>query len=216
MNQGLSKYKFKRMAEESLRNTLRLHIDSIILFQYGSYPSAYQLSVLSLEEFAKAKWIDHYFYSSITNEGFPDAEFEQEWLKLLYLHPEKQFAFIGRELFDYSPKFVKFVRDGKLELRKQQSAYVGLERSKGKVKTNSRISVPSSKIKERDAKQIISLLNQEFLEVYNLIQRNDGYWGIWELDFVIDPDEHQVLFVWPHKSGLKSRKWRKTHHVVSS
>ena len=216
MKEGLSKYKFKKIAEESLRNALRLHSDSILLFEYGSYPSAFQLSVLALEEFAKAKWVDHYYYASITNEGFPDVKFEQEWLKLLYTHPEKQFAFIGRELFDYSPKFVDFIKRKKLELKKQQSIYVGLERIKGKVDTNSRVSVPSKKIKEKDAKQIISLINHEFVEIYNLVQKNECYWGIWELDNLINADEHQILFCWPHKSGLKSKKWNQVHYASIS
>lgn len=216
MKKGLSKYKFKKIAEESLRNALRLHTDSAILFYHGSFPSAFQLSVLALEEFAKAKWVDHYYYSSITNEGFPDSDFEQDWLKLLYLHPKKQFAFIARELFEYSPKFVKFIEKRELELKKQQATYVGLGRSKGKIDTNSNVSIPVKKIKEKDAKQLISLINHEFLEIYNLIQNSDGFFGIWELDDVINSDEHQILFNWSHKSGLKSRKWRKVHHITSN
>jgi len=62
MQRGLSPYKYKRIAEESLRNALRLHGDSIQLFTARSYPSAFLLSVLALEEFAKAKWVDHYYY----------------------------------------------------------------------------------------------------------------------------------------------------------
>jgi AbiV family abortive infection protein len=89
MRTGLSPYKYKRLAEESLRNALRLHCDSILLFISGSFPSAFQLSVLALEELAKAKWVDHVFYSSVTNEGLPDAQSEQEWLSLLYSHPKK-------------------------------------------------------------------------------------------------------------------------------
>lgn len=51
----LSKYKFKKLAEESLRNALRLHYDAMLLFSHASYPSAYHLSVLSLEELSKAE-----------------------------------------------------------------------------------------------------------------------------------------------------------------
>lgn len=55
MKEGLSKYKFRKIAEESLKNALRLHTDSTLLFYHGSFPSAFQLSVLALEELAKAK-----------------------------------------------------------------------------------------------------------------------------------------------------------------
>ena len=100
----LSNFKWKRLATESLINALRLHRDAIFLFNAGSYPSAYQLSVLCLEEFSKAKLVEHYYWSSITNTGFPDAEFEQGWLKLLYMHSEKQHAFVARNMFEYPPR----------------------------------------------------------------------------------------------------------------
>ena len=222
---GLSEYKFKKIASESLRNALRLHEDSILLVKHGSYPSAFQVSVLSLEEFAKAKWVDHYYYATITNEGFHKkgepgydeyVKFEQEWLKLLYLHPEKQFAFIGREIFDYAPSFVSRVQERKLELQKQQAVYVGLERSKGKVDTSSRVSVPTKKIKKESARQMISLLNHEFIEVHDLIVKNDCYWGIWEMDDIINEEDYPALFRWPYRSGLKSRKWNKVHDAKNS
>lgn len=218
---GLSQYKYKKIAEESLRNALRLHFDSILLFEYGSYPSAFQLSVLCLEEFAKAKWVDHCYYTTITNNGFPKEsdpdyqqhiKFEQEWLRLLYLHPEKQFAFIGREICDYSPKFVNHIRERKLEFEKQQAVYVGLERTKGHVNTSGRISIPQKKITQAKAKRIISLLNHEFMQIFNLIQQAGCYWGINELDRVMSHNELQLIFVWPHRSGLKSRKWNKFYH----
>ncbi len=217
---GLSEYKFKKIAEESLRNALRLHEDSIVLYKNTSYPSAFQLSVLSLEEFAKAKWVDHYYYSTITNGGFPKkgesgyeeyVEFEQGWLKLLYLHPEKQFAFIGREIFEYAPSFVSKIQDKKLEFQKQQAVYVGLERSKGKINNSSRISIPTKKIKLETAKQMVSLMNHEFVEVHDLIVRNDGYWGIWEMNDIINEQDYPILFRWPYRTGLKSRKWNKIH-----
>ncbi|EIN6343076.1 TPA: AbiV family abortive infection protein [Vibrio vulnificus] len=221
----LSNYKYEKIAYESLKNALRLHLDSILLFKHGSYPSAFQLSVLSLEEFAKAKWVDHCYYTTLTNNGFPKEDapdyevfvkFEQQWLKLLYMHPEKQFAFIGRELFDYSPSFVNRIKEKKLEFQKQQSTYVTLERGKGKVDTTSQISIPSKKINEDTAKQMISLLNHEFVEIHDLIVENDGYWGIWEMDEVINERDYPQLFTWPYRTGLKSRKWNKVHHEQNS
>ncbi len=221
----LSNYKYEKIAEESLKNALRLHLDSILLFENGSYPSAFQLSVLSLEEFAKAKWVDHVYYSTITNNGFQKEDhedyesfvkFEQQWLKLLYMHPEKQFAFVGREVFDYSPAFINRIKEKKLEFQKQQSTYVTLERGKGKIDTSSQISIPSKKINEETAKQMISLLNHEFLEIHDLIIKNDGYWGISEMDSVINEIDYSQLFNWPYRTGLKSKKWNKVHHKSNS
>ena len=103
---GISKYKLNKIANESLRNAIRLHFDAILLYGNASYPSAFQLSVLSIEELSKANWIDHYIWTSETNEGYPDAKSEHEWFKLLYLHPEKQWNFVARETSDFSPKFI--------------------------------------------------------------------------------------------------------------
>lgn len=206
----LSKYKWKRLANEALKNSIRLHADSIYLYRAGSYPSAFQLSVLALEELSKALWVDHYYYSSVTNEGFPDYNFEQEWLALLYKHPEKQFHLVARNVFEFSPKLVRFIQSNKLELKKQSAVYVGLRRSGRKVDTTSRISTPAC-IKSVDAKQIISLVNQEFVDIYNIIDFHETYFGIYELDEVIHPSLKQFLFAWPHKSGLKGRHFRKQH-----
>lgn len=217
MNPGknLSKYKFKRIAVESLKNCLRLHVDSILLFKHGSFASAYHLSVLALEEFAKAEWVHHYYYASISNQGFPDSEFEQKWLNLLYLHPKKQFAFIGRELFDYSPRFVKLIKSGNLEVKKQRSIYVGLERQKGKVDISSRISVPT-RVKEKDPKQLISLVNSRLIDIHEAVSKRGGFYEIPELDNVISLTQHSAIFNWPYKSRLKSSKWPKSHSAYYS
>ncbi|HHQ4655146.1 TPA: AbiV family abortive infection protein [Aeromonas hydrophila] len=116
--EGISKYKLNRIAIESLRNAIRLHFDSIFLYENGSYPSALQLSILALEELSKANWVDHYIWTSETNEGYPNAEFEQEWLKLLYLHPKKQWNFVARDTNSYSPKFISLIKDRQLETKR--------------------------------------------------------------------------------------------------
>lgn len=200
MNKKLSKYKFKKFAEESLRNALRLHYDSMLLFSYASYPSAFHLSVLALEELSKADWIDNYYYTSMTNEEFPDLDFEQNWLKLLYSHPKKQMNFVARDWFRYTAKFREFIKEKKLEYKKQQSIYVGLKRSHDQIDTQSRISIPNKKIKMQDAKQLISLMNDEFLERYNLISATDSYWGIEALNEIIDSSVYQVLLTWSHQN----------------
>lgn len=209
----LSKYKWKRLAAESLLNALRLHRDAILLFNAGSYPSAYQLSVLCLEEFAKAKWIEHYYYSSITNCGFADAEFEQGWLKLLYIHSEKQYAFVARDLFEYPPALVEFIKSGKLERRKQQSVYVGLDRDRKSIHVNSRISLPTS-IRLKEAKKLISWVNSEFIFVHKNLVFYEFYFGISEMDEVMLSPAASVIFDWPHKSRTRSGKHQAAHHAL--
>lgn len=208
-HEGLSKYKFRRLAIESLRNSIRLHLDSIFLFEVGSYPSAFQLSVLALEEFSKAKWLEHYIYSSETNEGYPDIEFEKKWLRLLYSHPEKQWAFIARDLTDFSPNFSAFVEDGKLEQKKQNATYVSLPRIKGKVDIDGRISVPTIKVKLKDARQLISFINSEFLAICWRIHDVEFYFDVDGMDDVFDDPIFMKLVSWPHKSRIRSRGWHK-------
>ncbi len=206
MPKQLSKYKFRKIATGSLLNGLRLHFDSILLFNNKSYPTSLQISIIAIEEIAKAKWVDDYYYSSITNGIFPDKDFEQEWLQLLYIHPKKQYAFVARELHDYSPKFIEFVQKGQLELLKQRSTYVGLDKTKRNIEINSRISLPE-KIKESDAKKIISLLNDVLIEICEMKIYQENYFGIEEMDKVIDENLLARLKEWKFKSGIRSRKW---------
>ena len=206
---GISKYKLNKIAVESLKNTIRLHFDSILLYENGSYPSAFQLSVLALEEFSKANWVDHYIWSSETNEGYPDAVSEQEWLNLLYLHPKKQWNFVAREADDCSPNFISLIQSRKLEEKKQNAIYVGLSRTKGKIDTDSRVSTPQ-RIKQKDAKQFISMINDELLRICARIEWNEFYFeGGKGMDEVFDYDIYKKLLNWPHKSGIKNNGWRK-------
>jgi AbiV family abortive infection protein len=208
---GLSKYKLIKIATESLRNSLRLHFDAILLYNNDSYPSAYQLSVLSLEEFSKALWIEHYIDASETNTGYSTASDEHEWLKLLYLHPKKQWNFVAREFFNYSPKFIKLIESRELENRKQNATYVGLSRSKGTINIDARISLPWQ-IKQKDAKQMISIINSEFLRICKLIEDDDDNcyfsYSARKMDTVFDYEIFKKLLSWPHRTGLKHSSWR--------
>jgi len=207
---GLSKYKLIKIATESLRNSLRLHFDSILLYNNNSYPSAYQLSVLALEEFSKALWIEHYIDASETNSGYSPASDEHEWLKLLYMHPKKQWNFVARETLDYSPKFIQLIKNRELENRKQNATYVGLSRSKGTINIDGRISLPWQ-IKKKDAKQMISIINSEFLRICKQIEDDDdnAYFSYTarKMDTVFDYVIFKKLLSWPHRTGLKHSNW---------
>ncbi|EHG1305238.1 TPA: AbiV family abortive infection protein [Vibrio alginolyticus] len=206
-NSGISKYKLNKLATESLRNVVRLHFDSVLLYDNGSFPSAFQLSVLAIEELSKANWIDHYIWSSETNSGYPDAESEHEWLKLLYLHPKKQWNFVARDPQFFSPNFIELIKTRKLEEKKQNSIYVGLKRLKGKIDVESRVSTPW-KIKQDDAKQVISMVNAELLRYCQRIESDEFYFeGAREMDEVLNYQIYSQLLAWPHKSGLMNDSW---------
>lgn len=214
MRNTLSPYKFKRLAAESLRNSLRLLSDSMLLHVNGSFPSAYQLAVLALEELSKAKWISHYYYSSVTNDGFPDETFEQDWLQMLYSHTQKQWAFVARDLFEYSPRLVRFIKAKELDLAKQRATYVGLRRIGKRIDVAGRISTPGT-FKEASSKQLITLLVSEFRDICIKVESNGDYFGIEEVDAVINAQEHQFLFAWPHETRLKSRHFLKQHVLLA-
>ncbi|WP_196786283.1 AbiV family abortive infection protein [Burkholderia vietnamiensis] len=207
---NLSLYKWKKLGKEALLNSLRLHRDAILLFKSNSFPSAFQLSVLSLEEFAKAKWIEHYYYSSITNCGFEEVESEQGWLKLLYIHLEKQYAFVARDMLEYPPSLVEFIKSGGLERRKQQAVYVGLDRDRKTVLTKNRISLPSS-VKQKEVKRMISWINGEFIFIHKSLTLYEQHFGIKEMDDVMLSPSASVIFEWPYKSRIRSTKHRHAH-----
>lgn len=187
-----------------MKNAIRIHMDSILLFDNESYPSSYHLSVLALEEIAKSDWIDHYVETTTTNHGLPepDGKDEQEWIKLLYIHRRKHFAFINQQFHFLSRDFYDFADSAKLELKKQKAIYVGLERSKKGIDTKSKISKPISQIKLNDAKKIISLNNQVLMNQCIRNIQNGFYYGPEEKYEILNQD---LLIELEEKWKFKSR-----------
>lgn len=206
MRDQLSKYKFEKISKESFKNGLRLLFDAILLYNNGSFPSSFQLSVLAMEELSKSYWVEHYYYSSLTNTGFPDKDFEQEWLSMLYFHPRKQSAFFGWGLeFDYSPDFIEFVRKGNLELKKQKSIYVGLDRMKGGIDVNSQVSLPW-RVKDKDAREMISLLVDYMKDIFRLFKFQECFFNIPGKDKLLTDALLVQLESWKFKCKLKKQQ----------
>lgn len=205
MKKQITIYKLKKLAVESLKNGIRLHFDSIYLYRNKSYASALQLSILALEEISKSYWIEHYYYTSITNTGLPDVDFEQKWLKLLYVHTKKHQAFVGWGWSDqYHDSFVNSLRNGDIGKLKQTATYVGLERINGIIETKGRISTPD-KIKAHDARKMISVINDHLLDRIEMKETMGNAYDIEEKDALLD--EITILRVkhWGHKSGLRKK-----------
>jgi AbiV family abortive infection protein len=209
----LSARKYKRLAVEAFRNSLRLFKDAQTLFATASWPTAFQLTVLAIEEFAKARWVDHVYYSSITNSGLPDDQLEQEFLRHLYFHQTKQEWYLQVEYVDFSPKLHRAVKGGLLDRRKQDATYVGLPKKGKRVNVSARVSIPDQ-IKKTEAKQLMSLFAKELREIYKLLERNETYFGIKEMDEVVMSHEFAPAFTSTHKrSGLKSPSFRKANRA---
>jgi len=156
--------KVDKMAGLSLENALRLHFDSILLFKNQSYPSAYFLSVLALEEIGKAFLIMNFLYHSYT-DGRMEEKWEEKFLKLIYSHHAKQNSFAyNLDSPMPSSKFFKSLYSGELEILKQNSVYVGLDRKHRKVNLKSKINNPL-KINKAKAQKQITNVNDCLLEL---------------------------------------------------
>lgn len=204
MSKSRRKKKFEKFSTEAIRNALRLHFDSILLYEKESFASAFHLSVLALEEIAKSDWIDHYVETTTTNHGLPepDGDDEQQWVKLLYIHTKKHFAFINQQYHFLEDSFYKFAESSKLEYKKQKSIYVGFERIRNKINTKSKIST-QNQIKSQDAKQIISLNNQVLINQCIRNINNDYYYGPYEKFEVLNIEILKKLEgSWKYKSRL--------------
>jgi AbiV family abortive infection protein len=209
----LSARKYKQLAVEALRNSLRLFKDAQMLFAAASWPTAFQLTVLAIEEFSKARWVDHVYYTAITNNGLPGEQEEQGLLRELYHHQPKQEWYLREGFFNFSPRLHREVEAGLLDRRKQEATYVGLPKRGKRIDVNARISVPA-RIKEAEAKQLMSLFAKELREVYELLERNETYFGIEQMDEVVMSHEFVPAFSWPHKrTGLKSARFRQANYA---
>lgn len=158
------KYKLAKMEVLAFRNGIRLHQDAISLFRLRSYPTAYFLSILSLEEFGKADALSHFlFYWSES----PLTEKElQDWFLELYKHPFKQKAFYRGRLTMSSLKRLEseWKKIGMIEMLKQNSAYVGLPKNNRLVNLKGKINNPF-KVKKEKAEKQITVINDYLIEL---------------------------------------------------
>jgi len=133
-NNNINLKKIDKMAGLAFKNGIRLHFDSIELFKNNSFPSAYFLSILAIEEIGKSFMLMNFLRHSY---------FDEEYFKYSYSHTVKQFNF-ALNLLDYSPKnkLFKTMTSGQLEKFKQNAMYVSLSRNKGKIILKSKINNP--------------------------------------------------------------------------
>ena len=144
----------------------------------------------------------------MTNSGFPDKAFEREWMHALYIHGKKQSALLRHDVFEYSPRFSQLVNSGGLERKKQQAVYVGFDRARGKIDTAKKMSTPN-RITATNARQIISLVNRNCLDICNAIKAEGGYFCVPRMDGVLNRKVQRRLLTWPYRTGLRSRRWER-------
>jgi len=154
--------KLSKMAGLVFQNSIRLHSDSIILFNNKSYSSAYFLSVLALEEFGKIFWIDDLLWHLTIGSKWSEED-EQKWLEAIFFHIYKQKTFAHHLGNNLPKKYIESISSGKLDIEKQNAIYVGLPRSKRSVDIGGKIINPLKLSCQKSEKQI-TIVNDSILE----------------------------------------------------
>lgn len=190
----ISKSKIDKLAAFSFLNGVRLHEDSILLFKKGSLPSAFQLSILAQEEIGKAFVFDDMVLEQFDKLDDYDQETKRfkivkglsdegrqiiEWV--LSSHQMKQGWFsreAGDEVKTYKgkikiSKFIEEINSGKLEIKKQNSTYVGLKRiDRGKFDLDGKVVDPESFVKVKEVEKHITRVNDFVIEFIEKCRRD--------------------------------------------
>ena len=140
-NKGVNLRKIEKVIGCAFENALRLHFDSIFLFENDSYPSAYFLSVLALEELGKVTILDNFVWHTTTS-GRRSARDEQESIDRIFQHQLKQRIFANDAERFVPKKLLDSFRNGKVEVLKQNAVYVGLARKGRKTDLNGKVISP--------------------------------------------------------------------------
>src|SRR3989344_3547651 len=160
----LNDKKLERVGKLSYENALRLHRDAISLYKLKSFPSAFYLSVLSQEEIGKM----HMSIRFLTLDWDSDVERREFFLKLdetllygLYKHSLKHSAFLRNSPLEkfsmHGWKMMEKISNGSLETKKQNSVYVGLNKTRGKINLTGAIRNPFSVTKGQASLQITKI-----------------------------------------------------------
>ena len=158
---NVNMYKIEKMGVIVFENALRLHEDSILLFTNNRFPSAYALSVLSLEEIGKYFLLEDFVWHSRGDRYTLDEE--EAFIKLIYHHRIKQNMFAYQNISGFAKKTIKHLETGYVEQFKQEAIYVGLPRKGGKIDIKGRISIPNNRISKQKSEKHITLLNDFIL-----------------------------------------------------
>jgi AbiV family abortive infection protein len=137
----------------AFENALRLDFDSILLFENESYPSAYALSILALEELGKVTLLDDFVWHSRI-DGRRSSKVEQEDIDSIFKHQLKQQVFATQAEHFIPKKILEDFRNGKIEILKQNAVYVGLERKNRKANLKGKVITPYNVRMEKARRQI--------------------------------------------------------------
>jgi AbiV family abortive infection protein len=167
---GVNLNKISKVAGLAFKNALRLHFDSILLFEHESYPSAYFLSILALEELGKYTLLDDFVWHSRV-DGRRVGELKDMDRILRHQLKQKIFAWDAQ---DFIPKrILDDFYSGRLEILKQNAVYVGLERRQRKTNLKGKVISPYN-VGKKKAKRQITIVN-DFLRNLTLGAMKEVY-----------------------------------------
>jgi AbiV family abortive infection protein len=212
--------KAARMSAAAFLNAVRLHRDSVLLFQHERYASAFQLSVLAQEEFGKTLLLEEFVFRVRVGER-RSLEDSSRLLADIVSHRLKQTWFAKQEWESAAfarmkpPTLRMFleVEQGRLESRKQDATYVGLTRTKGGgLDPNGRLVIPERRVTEASASRQLTRV----ADVLTALVEGHLY-SFW----MVDTDElaecmtedlaSELRELWPHLTLAIERKlarWR--------
>ncbi|HLG27814.1 MAG TPA: AbiV family abortive infection protein [Paenisporosarcina sp.] len=213
--------KFDGLSGICFENSLRLHFDSIRLFKGYSYASALALSILSMEELAKAHLIENLVMHAIMDKT-PIAISWDELQKenVLISHRIKQRVFINRAFLpkwhNEKGKLVRnnlseLVHSGELEVLKQKAFYVGLS-SKSSRKGNQRIENPLS-ITQKTPKKIITTISDYLIDLVVGVIHENYIIDTVSMESKMDKKLlRRLMRAWPHRGrvGIRAIKLHTT------
>lgn len=194
--------KIERMAVASYQNALRLHEDAIMLFKKKRYPSAYNLSVHSLEEIGKFYWLDDFVWHSRI-DGRMKPEEEEMFIQSIYSHRSKQGMFsYANNPSDNAKEIANLVKSGQIEKQKQESMYVGLPKIKNKINLFGKVSIPTKKITESHVLKQITFINDYIICHIAGLKKGAYCADIEEVENILNYKlMNRLLKIWPHMSN---------------
>lgn len=214
----LNESKLRKAEIEAFKNGLRLHFDSMTLFEKKAYPSSFVLSVLSLEEFGKQRLIDEVVFRNVEHEDdFSNEKDFEKYLasfeKALLTHSVKQ-RFAIRDDFPFSigynrvqKKFFNrvFNEKGKKEpydTEKQRATYIGFQGNKLK----GRVRTPRDFVTRKKAQDQITVINDYLINFIIFVRQKR-----WSFD-------NEVLTRYFNSALLRklNESWKPTHPRTKS
>jgi len=190
--------KIRRIAVASFKNALRLHEDSVLMFENDRIPSALHTSILAIEEIGKYFMHEDVWFHNRHGAKWTIQDM-QKFLSGTYSHTSKQRWFAGHADSRFISKpLLKILLNGDLERIKQKAIYVGIPRKGRNIDLEKRLSTPSS-ISRRQVENFITMFNDFLVDLAVGVRKGVYSLDIPEIDDWLAEPEFELHFVmlWP-------------------